>query len=134
MSLYLDSSALLAVYLDEEQRGRCLDLLCSDSRWITGRHTQVEVRRNLARRLEPEEADDARRRVLEDWARTTIVELDEETCETAALIAERTGARSLDALHLAAAVRVAAEELRFVTFDRRQASAARELGFAVVGA
>ncbi|MCC6222258.1 MAG: type II toxin-antitoxin system VapC family toxin [Thermoleophilia bacterium] len=134
MSLYLDSSALLAVYLDEEQRERCLDLLCSDSSWITSRHTQVEVRRSLARRLEPEEADGARRRSLEDWARTTIVELDDQTCETASLIAERTGARSLDALHLAAAVRVAGEELRFVTFDRRQASAARELGFAVVGA
>lgn len=134
MSLYLDASALLAVYLDEEQRDGCLELLLSDPHWITGRHTQIEVRRNLARQLESKEADDARTRLLEDWARTTIVELDDETCETAALIAEQTGARSLDALHLAAAVRVGGEDLRFVTFDRRQASAARELGFAVAGA
>lgn len=134
MSLYLDSSALLALYLDEEQRERCLALLLSDPQWITGRHTQVEVRRNLARRLEPAEADGARARLLEDWARTTIVELDDVTCETAAAIAEQTGVRSLDALHLAAAVRVGGDDLRFVTHDRRQASAARELGFAVAGA
>ncbi len=45
-----------------------------------------------------------------------------------------TGARTLDALHLAAARRVGGTQLAFVTFDIRQAQTARALGFAVVGA
>jgi predicted nucleic acid-binding protein len=54
--------------------------------------------------------------------------------EGAAGIAEATGARSLDALHLSAARRVGAPAVAFLTFDRRQAHAARQLGFTVLGA
>ena len=54
--------------------------------------------------------------------------------ETAADIAEMTGARTLDAFHLAAATRVASRELVFLTFDVRQAVAARQLQFLVLGA
>jgi uncharacterized protein len=42
--------------------------------------------------------------------------------------------KTLDALHLAAAQRVGGPELTFVTFDERQAEAARSLGWTVVGA
>jgi hypothetical protein len=64
----------------------------------------------------------------------SIVELDEVTCERAAAVAEVTGVRSLDAMHLAAAQRVGGSAVTFVTFDARQAQAARTLGFNVVGA
>jgi predicted nucleic acid-binding protein len=47
-------------------------------------------------------------------------------CEAAALIAVRTGARSLDALHLAAAVAVGRPTV--VSYDERLGAAARELG------
>ena len=43
------------------------------------------------------------------------------------------GVRSLDALHLASAQRIQVPGLTFLTFDLRQAQAARSLGFAVVG-
>jgi predicted nucleic acid-binding protein len=52
----------------------------------------------------------------------------------AAAIAELTGARTLDALHLAAAQRVGGPAVPFLTFDVRQARAARGLGLTVVGA
>jgi predicted nucleic acid-binding protein len=52
----------------------------------------------------------------------------------AAAIAESTGARTLDALHLAAARRAGGPVVAFLTFDVRQAQAARALGFTVVGA
>jgi uncharacterized protein len=62
-----------------------------------------------------------------------IVELDEPTCENAAVIAEVNGVRTLDALHLAAARRVGGAAMTFLTFDLRQAQAARTLGFTVLG-
>lgn len=51
----------------------------------------------------------------------------------AATIAEQTGVRTLDALHLGAARRLGAA-VTFLTFDVRQGQAARGLGFRVVGA
>jgi predicted nucleic acid-binding protein len=42
--------------------------------------------------------------------------------------------RTLDALHLAAAQRVGGPAMPFLTFDLRQAQAARSLGLTVVGA
>lgn len=62
------------------------------------------------------------------------MEVDRVTCELAATIAEQTGVRSLDAVHLAAARRAGGNAITFLTFDLRQAQAARTLGFAVVGA
>ena len=70
---------------------------------------------------------------MDDLAAFSVVELDAATCELAATIAEQTGVRTLDALHLGAASRLGTS-LTFLTFDVRQAQAARGLGFAVVGA
>jgi predicted nucleic acid-binding protein len=43
-----------------------------------------------------------------------------------------TSARTLDALHLAAAQRLGGSSIGFVTFDLRQAQAARTLGMTVL--
>ena len=64
----------------------------------------------------------------------SVIELDEVTCEGAATVAEVTGVRTLDALHLAAAQRVGGPAVPFLTFDARQTQAARALGLTVVGA
>ena len=61
-----------------------------------------------------------------------LVSLDDVTCNDAARIAEQTLCRSLDALHVAAARR-AGESTTFLTFDVRQAQAARSAGLMVVG-
>lgn len=71
---------------------------------------------------------------MEDLSAFSLVELDALTCDMAADIAEVTGARTLDALHLAAAQRVGGPGLPFLTYDVRQARAARDLGFSVLGA
>lgn len=63
-----------------------------------------------------------------------VEEPDSDTCEAAAAIAEVTGVRTLDALHLAAARRVGAPAVPLLTFDLRGAQAARSLGFTVLGA
>ena len=76
----------------------------------------------------------ARAAFLADLGSLSIIELDADTCRTAASIAEASGLRTLDALHLAAAQRVAEPGMRFLTFDLRQARAARALGLEVVPA
>ena len=132
MTLYVDSSALLKRYVDEPDSQRAEELLASDSELVTGRHTVVEVRRNLARLLAGTALGTCRAAFAEDLGAIAIVELDAATCELAATIAEQTGVRSLDALHLGAARRLGST-LAFLTFDVRQSDAARALGLRVVG-
>lgn len=133
MTIYADSSALLKRYVDEADSERANELLAADAVLVTGRHTIVEVRRNLARLLSPTDASAARVTFAADLESFALVEVDAATCELAATISEQTGVRTLDALHLGAARRLGTL-LTFVTFDVRQAHAARSLGFAVVGA
>ena len=134
MSLYVDSSALLKRYVDEPDSELADSLLGSDPSLLTARHTIVEVRRNLARLLGGRDLATARSAFTGDLEALSIVELDEVTCEGAATVAEVTGVRTLDALHLAAAQRVGGPAVPFLTFDTRQAHAARTLGLTVVGA
>lgn len=133
MSLYVDSSAFLKRYFEEDDSDRFDGLLRSDPHWVTARHTLVEVRRNLARELGGRDLAEAGRQFGRDWARAFVVEVDDETCELAAQLAESTGARSLDALHLGAAQRSGGGALPLVTADLRQAQAARSLGWEVLG-
>lgn len=132
MTLYADSSALLKRYVEEADSDAATSLLASDDELVTGRHTIVEVRRNLGRLLGPADATAARASFREDLEALALIELDAQTCELAATIAEQTGVRTLDALHLGAARRLGTG-ITFVTFDVRQASAARALGFQVAG-
>ena len=132
--IYVDTSALLKRYVEEADSARADGYLLTDVVWVTARATLVEVRRNLHRLLGPEQREAALAAFTGDWARMNVVELDAMTCESAAAVAELTGARSLDALHLAAAIRVGGTESTFVTFDARQATAARSLGLRVLGA
>lgn len=134
MSLYVDSSALLKRYVDEPDSAQADSLLRSDPVPLTARHTTVEIRRNLTRLLSEPDAAAAREAFEADLKIFAIVELDEVTCEAAAAIAGLTGVRTLDALHLAAAQRAGGSGSAFLTFDLRQAQAARALGFTVLGA
>lgn len=131
--LYIDSSAFLKRYVEEPDSGRAETYLLADPQWITGRHTRIEVRRGLAQLLRGRALENARGNFEDDWQRSYVVALDDAICDLAAEIAEATGARTLDALHLAAATRVGSAGLMFLTFDVRQAQVARSLGMNVVG-
>ena len=134
MTLYVDSSALLKRYVAEHDSARADELLHSDPDLVTARHTVIEVRRNIARLLEGRSLADSRAAFAEDIRGFALVELDAATVDLSAKIAELTGARTLDALHLGAAQRAGGSALTFLTFDLRQAQIARTLGFTVVGA
>jgi predicted nucleic acid-binding protein len=130
---YVDASAVVKLYAEEADSPRATELL--DTAWTTGRHTRIEVRRAFAHGLDGDSLEHARTRFDEDWEATAVVELDARVCERAVALAEETRARTLDALHLAAAELAGADEgLPIVTFDPRLADAARSLGWTVLGA
>ncbi|MGI8425928.1 MAG: type II toxin-antitoxin system VapC family toxin [Actinomycetota bacterium] len=133
MSVYVDSSALLKIYFREADFTACLKLLKKDTDWISGRHTEVEVRRNLALGLKGKDYAKARDQFSRDWAAVKKVTLTKAVCESAAEIAERTGVRTLDALHLGAADQAGGGLLPFITYDVRQSKAANFLGWTVWG-
>lgn len=93
----------------------------------------MEVWRNLGRRSASADAPAGRSAFKEDWRALAIVEVDELLCQRAATLADLTGARSLDALHLAAISRAGPSGIVLVTADLRQAQAARSQGWVVAG-
>lgn len=131
---YVDSSALAKRYVREPDSDQAIRLLDADPDWVASGLAEIEVRRVIAARLVGENAARARSAFLRDWERVAVVAVDATTLGRAAALAEATGARSLDAIHLASAVRVGSRSMRIVTYDIRLAAAARTLGFDVVGA
>ena len=132
MTLYVDTSALLKRYIAERDSDVADGLMATDPVLVTSRLTEVELRRNLTRLLEGDELLSARRQAQADLDAFALVNLDGVTCNDAARIAEQTLCRSLDALHVAAARR-AGVSTTFLTFDVRQAQAARSVDLTVIG-
>ena len=132
MTLYVDSSALLKRYVDEHDSEAAVSLMATDPVLVTSRFTEIEVRRNLTRLLDGSELTSSRRQLAVDLDAFALVSLDASTCNEAARIAEQTLCRSLDSLHLAAAVRTG-PATSLLTFDLRQAQVARTLGMMVIG-
>lgn len=131
MSTYVDSSVLLSYYLAEPASSRAR-VLIEDSRGRTAaRITEIEVRRGIAKIVSAVERVTSRALFELDWQSTDVVELTAEASGLAATVAEETGLRTLDAIHVAAAMTAGCA--RFITFDVRQADAARAFGMEVVG-
>lgn len=132
MTVYVDSSVFLKRYVREPDSDTYGSMLLADPEWVSARHTEIEVRRNLARLLSGPDLDTMRSAFDSDWRRTSVVELDATVCARAADLAEITGARTLDALHLAAVHRVGGGSLPLLTADLRMARTARDLGWPVI--
>ena len=123
----------VAVAFGEHDSDAADELLRTDPVLVTSRLTEVEVRRNLARLLDGDDLDRQRHALAIDLDAFALVGLDATTMNTAARIAEQTLCRSLDSIHLGAARR-AGHATALLTFDTRQARAARQVGIAVIGA
>ncbi|WP_420625092.1 type II toxin-antitoxin system VapC family toxin [Candidatus Poriferisodalis sp.] len=131
--LYVESSALMKRYRPERETDFAIRAMADDPVLVTSHLTEVEIRRHLPRFYEGEELARVRRQLQVDLDEFALVGLDADICSDAARIAEETLCRSLDAIHLAAARR-ASPSATVLTFDQRQARAARTIGLAVVGA
>lgn len=134
MTTYVDSSALTKLYVDESDSALAVDILGVDPVLVTSTLAIVEVRRALSRHFAGINLVRARELFEADIDSLALVNPTESMWRYAADIAEELGVRSLDAIHLAVAKRLEIPALRFVTFDIRQAQAARMLGLNVAGA
>jgi len=130
--MYVDSSALIKRYVNEHDSAVAVEFMAADPVLATSRITEVEVRRNLARVFTGTDWTRLKRQFLKDFENFNLVVIDATTCNEAARVAETTQCRSLDALHVASAMR-AGPQTTLLTFDIRQAQAARSMGLAVVG-
>jgi predicted nucleic acid-binding protein len=75
---------------------------------------------------------DALRPVRKEWSAIAVVEIDQRLAEHAAELTIEYDLRSLDALHLAAALVLPSEELILATWDRRLHKAAQRIGLQVM--
>lgn len=133
MTAYVDSSALLKRYLDEADSDQAQQLMDQADGLVTSRLSRVEVGKGLGRISSMAERGMAKKLFAADLDGMFIVEMDADTCELAAEIAERLNLRSLDAIHVASALLALGMNSTFITFDARQARAAMAKGFSVVG-
>jgi predicted nucleic acid-binding protein len=124
LKLYLDASALVKRYVDEVGSDTIVaEMNRADSCSIC-RVGYVETVRAVARGGELQDVERAER----DWLSLRVIEVDPEVTEQAASLSVKTGLRTLDALHLAAALTLPVEHITFATWDVRLHRVARELG------
>jgi predicted nucleic acid-binding protein len=124
LSLYLDSSALVKRYLKETGSELVTAAIDRVRTFKMCRVGFVETVRAVALAGGPDEAERAR----SHWTGIDAVEVDGALAEHAAQLAVRHRLRTLDALHLAAALAVRGDGLLFVTWDARLHGAARAEG------
>jgi predicted nucleic acid-binding protein len=133
MTAYVDSSALLKRYLIEPDSDRVHALLASIDEVVLSRVSIVEVRRGLSRIDSAVERGIAKGIFDNDVRSCVIIECDAAVADHAADIAEAHQVRSLDAIHIASAVRALGIGGTFITFDVRQSQAAQAMGLQVIG-
>jgi predicted nucleic acid-binding protein len=122
--LYLDASALVKRYIEEESSDAVLEAMDSASAWSMCRIGFVET----VRAVSLAGGSKLVKRVEEDWLAFDVIEVDRGLVEHAAALALSAGLRSLDALHLAATLVLPSEQLVVATWDIRLHHAAREQG------
>ena len=130
MTLYIESSAYAKRYLpDEEHHAECLGIMNGDAEWVTSRLTSVETARALvvmnASRIG---AANVIGELDADLMETVLFDIDRVTLSMAREVALTTGAKTLDSIHIATALRISDDRPRFLTYDAQQARAAAEVG------
>ena len=141
MILYLDTSALVKLYVHERGSAAVGRSVQTARHVTTSRVSYPEARSALARSARQGSLglEGLRRAVsaLEaDMGSLVVVELDEGIARRAGELAERHGLRGFDAIHIASAIelgRMLASPVTFLTFDARQAGAAEREGLRVEG-
>ncbi len=122
---YLDSSALVKLVLAETESPALATHLAARPRRVSCGLASVEVVRAVR-----QEGDGAIGRARRLVARIEILDLDEPLMRAAADL-EEPALRSLDAIHVAAALSLGRDLAEIITYDRRMSQAANNLGLTV---
>ncbi len=134
MIAYVDTSALVKLYVSEVGSPEVREQLDRADSLATSLATYVEVRAGIARRArEGDISLEARNELLStleaDWAHYAVVGVSDPLCRLAAELCDRHPLRGVDALHLASALTVkvqSGQPVLFLCFDERLRSAAHE--------
>lgn len=140
MILYLDTSALVKLYI-EEAGSQEVKRAVEKSRIVsTSRVAYVEARSGIARKhrereFSKEERDQVVKDLRQDWDNYFIVELSESVAELGGELTSRHPLRGFDAIHLASALLLRNRtclEVSFCCFDERLRAAAEAEGLTVL--
>lgn len=124
---YLDTSAAVKLVIAEEGTNSLL-------RWLESHENQVfssDLLRTELLRVTRRTAPDLMVRARAILDALVILTLSTDVCERAAILEPRL-LRSLDAIHLAAAIEMRDDLRGLVTYDRRLAAGAESLGIEVL--
>ena len=132
MILYLDTSALVKLYVEESATAAVATRVDRAEAVVTARVTYAEARAAFARHArEGALSPSALRRAVgtldAEWPTYNVVEINDPVVRRAGALAERHALRGDDAVQLAAAleVRRAGGDVEFASFDTRLNGAAR---------
>ncbi|MGN6254936.1 MAG: type II toxin-antitoxin system VapC family toxin [Solirubrobacterales bacterium] len=125
--LYLDASALVKRYVAEEGSKELIAAMGAAEGWAICRVGHVET----ARAIRLAAGKNAVTRFMADWPSFEVVEVDSSLAEHAAELTFTEDLRSLDALHLAAALLISSGGMTFATWNVRLHRAAAGQGLAV---
>jgi len=122
--LAVDTSALVKRYVDEPGSEELTALMDGDPQWCASELVRCEATILLARlATSRRQAEHLTRLFHADWDAFHVVPVDERCLSRAAEIGADFGLRVVDAIHLAAAVRLPSP-VRYLTLDPRQVLAA----------
>jgi predicted nucleic acid-binding protein len=125
--IYLDSSAILKLVVQEPETSALLTFLAAHPERASSGLARVEVLRALRR---ARVSASQRRRAFDVLARIALLHVDDDILESAAEL-ESADLRSLDAIHIVTALSIREELTGVVTYDERFSSAARRAGLSV---
>lgn len=124
---YLDASALVKLAVREPETAALERALLDREALFTSEIGAVELRRALGRTAHPAAADQAEA-VLDA---VFLADLTPAVRASAGRL-QPASLRTLDAIHVATAASLALADLDFITYDERQAGAARAVGLRVL--
>ncbi len=137
MTLYLDTSDLIKLYIDEAGSDRIRQLVGEADFVVASALAYPEARATFARRrrerlMTPSEVSAAIAQLDADWRRWVVLPFGDDLAREAGRLADDHGLRGGDAAHLASFADLLArcedDDLRFSSADQRLSRAARSMG------
>lgn len=137
MNLYLDTSALVKLYVPEPGSGDARRIVSQATRVGTSRISYVEARAAFARRrregaLSSRDYGEVLRSLEHEWESYVLLEVTASIIRAAGDLTEQHALRAYDAIHLATALSIPPElTLEFLAADERLIAAAAKEGLAI---